>query len=301
MQGENLEKQLTFWREQLTSVSPLELLADYPRSQAKLFHGATHALQFTRGLTEGLQRLSRKEGATLFMTLLAAFQCLLHRYTGQDDVAVGIPIANRNRVEIEGLIGFFVNTLVMRTDASGDPVFRELLKRVRKTTLDGYAHQDLPFEKVVEELQPVRDRSRNPLFQVLFVLQNMPVSNLQLSGLTLSRLETESTTTTFDLEVHFWETTEGLKCTFVYDSDLFAAATIVRMTGHYQRMLEGIVANPETRLSQLPLLSEAERHQLLVQWNDTRTEYPTDSCIHELFEEQVERTPDRTAVLFEKE
>ena len=180
LQGKNLEEQLTFWKEQLRDITTLELPTDHPRPPVQTFHGATHTVQLPKELTEALQGLSRKEGVTLFMTLLTAFQGLLHRYTGQDDIVVGTPIANRNRAEIEGLIGFFVNTLVMRTDTSGNPVFRELLKQVRKSTLDAYAHQDLPFEKLIKELQPERDLSRNPIFQVMFALQNVPVSTLEL-------------------------------------------------------------------------------------------------------------------------
>jgi amino acid adenylation domain-containing protein len=299
LQGENLEKQLAFWKEQLRDLSPLELPTDHPRPLVQTFHGAVHSVQLSRDLSESLQSLSRREGVTLFMTVLAAFQVLLHRYTGQDDIVVGTPIANRNREEIEGLIGFFVNTLVMRTDTSGNPPFRELLKRVRRVSLDAYAHQDLPFEKLVMELRPERDLSLNPLFQVMFALQNAPVSNLELPGLTLSHMGIETTRTRFDLEVHLWEAEEGLRAAFVYNTDLFDPDTIKRMAGHYQRILEGIVDNPDRRLSELPLLTEAERHKLLVEWNDTATDYPRDKCIHELFEEQVQRTPDAIAVIFE--
>ena len=298
LQGKKLEEQLAFWKEHLNGVSPLELPTDRPRPSVQTFHGATHTVEFPQSLTETLQGLSRKEGATLFMTLLAAFQSLLRRYTGQDDIVVGIPIANRNRAEIEGLIGFFVNTLVMRTDTSGDPVFRELLKQVKKTALDAYTYQDLPLEKLVEELHPERDLSRNPLFQVMFAMQNVPIATLELSSLTPDPLETERTMTRFDLEVHLQETREGIKGKFVYNIDLFDVATIERMIGHYRTMLEGIAENPDQRLSELPLLTEAERHQLLAEWNDTTTEYPMDRCIHSLFEEQAEQTPDAIAVTF---
>jgi amino acid adenylation domain-containing protein/FkbM family methyltransferase len=300
LQGKKLEEQLTFWKKQLNGISPLDLFTDHPRPSVQTFHGAKHTVQLPMDLTEALQGLSRKEGATLFMTLLTAFQSLLHRYTGQDDIVVGTPIANRNRAEIEGLIGFFVNTLVMRTDISGNPVFRELLKQVRKSTLDAYAHQDLPFEKLIMELQPERDLSRNPIFQLMFTLQNVPLSTLELPALTVDRLWIEDTRTRFDLEVDLSETTEGLKCTFVYNTDLFDSATVERMAGHYQMILEGIAANPDLRLSELPLLTEAERHKLLVEWNNTAADYPRDKCIHELFEEQAERSPEAFAVAFEE-
>ncbi|MDD1749281.1 MAG: amino acid adenylation domain-containing protein, partial [Methanothrix sp.] len=279
--------------------STLELPTDHPRPATQTFNGARHTFRLSKNLTEALKGLSFKEGATLFMTLLAAFQSMLHRYTGQNDIVVGTPIANRNRAEIEGIIGFFVNTLVMRTDTSENPVFRELLRKVRKTTLDAYAHQDVPFEKLVEELQPERDLSRHPLFQVGFALQNVPFSGLSLSGLTINRIEIENPRTKFDLEVYLLTKAEGLQGSFVYNTDLFNADTIKRMTDHYQIILEGLVENPDLRLSELPLLTDAERHQLLVEWNNTGVDYPRDKCIHELFEEQVERTPEAIALVFE--
>jgi amino acid adenylation domain-containing protein len=298
LQGQKLERQLSFWKEHLKGAPVLELASDYPRPSVQTFNGALHTLQFPKTLTESLHGLSRKEGVTLFMVLLAAFQTLLHRYTGQSDIVVGTPIANRNHEAIEGLIGFFVNTLVMRIDISGNPGFRELLKRILKNTLGAYAHQDVPFEKLVENLQPERDLGRTPFFQVMFSLQNVPHSALKLSGLTLSPMEIENVMTRFDLEVHLWETKEGLKGEFVYNADLFDASTIERMAGHYLRILERIVVNPEQRLSDLPLLTEEERYQLLVKWNNTGEDYPRDKCIHELFEEQVVRNPDAIAVIF---
>jgi amino acid adenylation domain-containing protein len=299
LKGKNLEEQLIFWKKQLSDITNLELPTDHPRPSMQTFHGATHNVEFPHDVTEALKDLSRMEGTTLFMTLLAAFQCLLHRYTCQDDIVVGTPIANRNRAEIEGLIGFFVNTLVMRTDTSGDPVFLELLQRVRRVTLDAFAHQDLPFEKLVEELHLERDLSRSPLFQVMFALQNELHSTLYPPGLTQSRMEIEDMKTLFDLEFYLWETTEGLRGALEYNTDLFDAVTIERMAGHYQMMLEGIAANPDLRLSELPLLTETERQQILVEWNIDATDYPRDKCIHELFEEQVERTPDAVALIFE--
>ena len=284
-----LGKQLSYWKECLRDLSPLELPTDYPRPPVQTYRGASHPIEFPEILTEALRGLSREEGVTLFMTLLAAFHGLLHRYTGQDDIAVGTPLAGRNRAEIEG---------VMRTDASGDPVFRELLKQVRKAALDAYPHQHFPFEKLVEELQPERDPGRNPLFQVMFALQNVPHSTLDLPGLELGRMEIADTRTMFDLDVCLWENEEGLKGEFVYNANLFDRATIERMAGHYQRILEGIVADPEQRLSEAPLLTEAERHQMLVEWNDTAVDYPRDKCIHKLFEEQAEKVPDTVAVVF---
>jgi len=299
LQGKKLEEQFAFWKEQLNNISTLELPTDRPRPSVQTFCGAEHKVEFSENITEALRDLGRKEGATLFMILLAAFQSLLHRYTGQENIVVGTPIANRNREEIEGLIGFFVNTLVMRTDTSGDPTFRELLKGVRKTALGAYAHQDLPFEKLVGELQPERDMSRNPLFQVIFAMQNVPFPNLEMPGLMLRPMDRGTAMSKFDLEVYVWEESERLKGSFVYNTDLFDSATIERMAGHYQRVLEGIAADPDQRLSELPLLTDAELHQLLMEWNETAVEYPRDECIHSLFEKQAARTPEAIALIFQ--
>jgi amino acid adenylation domain-containing protein len=233
------------------------------------------------------------------MTLLAAFQTLLYRYSGQEDIVVGSPIAGRNRVEIEGLIGFFLNSLAMRTDLSGNPSFRELLGRVREVALGAYAHQDLPVEKLIEELQLERDLSQNRLFQVLFILQNTPMPILELSGLTLSSSVIDNKTAKFDLTLELKETPLGISGWFEYNTDLFNETTLVRMVGHFQTLLEGIVANPEQKLSDLPVLTPAERQILLVEWNNTQADYPKDLCIHQLFETQVELTPEAIAVVFE--
>jgi len=298
LQGEVLETQLNYWKQQLgDDLDVLELPTDHPRPAVYTNNGATQSLKLPKRLADALKALSREEDATLFMTLLAAFQTLLHRYTGQSSISVGTPIANRNRAEIEGLIGFFVNTLVLRTDFSGDPTFRELLGRVREVTLGAYAHQDLPFEMLVEALQPERDMSHTPLFQVMFILQNVPMQGQELPGLTLSQVETHTGTSTFDLTLIMAEGADGLNAALEYNTDLFDAATITRMLGHFQTLLEGIAADPDRRISELPLLTEAERQQLLTEWNDTATDYPQDLCIHQLFEAQAERTPDAVAVV----
>ncbi|MFN6449694.1 MAG: amino acid adenylation domain-containing protein, partial [Nostoc sp. DedSLP05] len=251
--------------------------------------------------TQRLVQLSQKQGVTLFMTLLAVYNTLLYRYTGQTDILVGTPIANRDRSEIEGLIGFFVNTLVMRTDLSLNPSFNELLPRIREMALSAYAHQDLPFEMLVETLQPERDMSHTPLFQVMFGLQNAPISEIELTGLTVSSLPIESSTAKFDLTLSMENTSTGLVGGWEYNTDLFDSSTIERMTGHFACLLEGIVANPSERISQLPMLTASEQQQLLVEWNDTQVDYAFDKCIHQLFEEQVERTPDAVAVVFENQ
>ena len=298
LQGEVLAEQLAYWKQQLTGAPVLQLPTDHPRPPVQTYNGATAWFQLPSDLTAGLMALSQREEATLFMTLLAAFQVLLQRYSGQTDIVVGSPIANRTRSEIEGLIGFFVNSLALRTDVSGDPSFRELLARVREVCLGAYAHQDLPFEYLVEELQPARDLSRQPIFQVAFALQNAPLGALELQGLTLSPYEADSGTAKFDLTLFGFETADGLLGWWEYNTDLFETATMQRLSGHWRQLLESIVADPERRLSELELLPDAERQQLLIEWNTTEAVYPQDLCVHELFEAQVERTPEAEAVIF---
>jgi amino acid adenylation domain-containing protein len=300
--GEILSTQLNYWKQQLKDAPGLlELPTSRPRPAVQTNRGAYHSLALSQELSVALTRLSKRTGVTLFMTLLAAFQTLLFRYTGQDDIVVGTPIANRNRKEIEGLIGFFVNTLVMRTDLSGNPSFKQLLSRVREVAIGAYAHQDLPFEELVEALQPARSLSHTPLFQVMFTLENSPMPSFDLPDLTVSSLVVETTAAKFDLTLSMSNTSSGLIGTWEYNRDLFDNDTIARMAEHFQTLLSGIVANPEQHLTELPLLTEAEQHQLLVEWNNTTKEYPKDKCIHQLFEEQVTLTPDAIAVVFEGE
>ncbi len=300
--GELLETQLNYWRQQLADVPALlELPTDRPRPPLQTFRGNSQLFEINQELKQQLTQLSQQSGTTLFMTLFAAFVTLLSRYSGQEDIVVGSPIANRNRHEIESLIGFFVNTLVLRTHLSGNPSFIDLLAQVKQVALDAYAHQDVPFEQLVEVLQPERNLSHSPFFQVIFILQNAPMANLELPGLSLSINETEYATAKFDLTLSLEETAQGIKGQIEYNTDLFDATTITRMMGHFQTLLEGIVTHPEQRLSELPLLTEAERHQLLVKWNDTATDYPAEQCIHQLFEAQVEKTPDAVAVVFENQ
>ncbi len=299
LQGDVLDSQLAYWKQQLAGISMLQLPTERPRPAVQTFRGARHPVLFSQTLLQALKGLSQRHGVTLFMTLLATFQALLHRYTGQDDIVVGSFIANRNWLETEGLIGFFVNTLVLRTDLSGHPSFRELLGRVREVTLGAYSHQDLSYEKLVEELRPPRDLSRNPLFQVLFTLRNAPRQTPELAGLTLSFLEVYTETAKFDLTLELGETPEGLRGWFEYRTDLFDAATIARMARHFHILLEGILADPEARVATLPLLPADERRRLLVEWNDTAADYLQDKCIQELFEDQVARTPNAVAVVCE--
>jgi amino acid adenylation domain-containing protein len=293
---------LTYWKQKLSGeLTVLNLPTDRARSPIQTFTGAQAKLVLSQTLTKELKNLSRQQGVTLFMTLLTAFKTLLYRYTGQTDIVVGSPIANRNRAEVESLIGFFVNVLVLRTDLSGDLSFQELLERVKSTALEAYIHQDLPFEKLVEELQPNRDLSYNPLFQVMFVLQNMPKPNLSLSDVSITYEEGYNGTSKFDLTLFMEDSQQGLVATCEYNTDLFNADNVTRMLGHFQTLLESVVSNPQQRISDLQLLTPSEVQQLLVEWNDTKTDYPQDKCIHELFEAQVEKTPDAIAVVFENQ
>ncbi len=292
-----LETQLAYWRQQLADLRPLQLPTDRPRPHAPSFHGARHSFQVSPDVHAGLKALSRQEGVTLFMTLLAAFQVCLHRYSSQDDISVGTPIANRMRGETEPLIGCFVNTLVLRTDLSGRPSFRALLQRVREVCLGAYAHQDVPFEKLVEEVQPERSLSYTPLFQVMFVLQNTPLPELVLPQLTTRLHAIDVGTAQFDLSLQMLETDGAYVSTLEYRTDLFDAATIARFAEHLQRLLIEVVADPARSILDLPLLSAAEQQQMLVEWNANAIPYPQDQCIHTLFEAQAQRTPNATALI----
>ncbi|MBU6399951.1 MAG: amino acid adenylation domain-containing protein [Verrucomicrobia bacterium] len=302
LRGERLEQQLAYWKQQLAGAPRLlELPTDHPRPARQTSQGRTQSRPLPGALRDELLALSREEGATLFMTLLAAFQAVLHRYTRQSDLLVGTPLAGRQLAETEPLIGFFINTLVLRSRLSGDPTFRTLLRQVREATLEAVAHQDLPFEKLVEELQPQRSPSHSPLVQVMFVLQNLPVLELHLTGATVSPLPLDTGTAKFDLTLALIEDASGLQASAEYNADLFEPATIGRFLDHYHTLLEAIVADPDRRLSELPLLSPAERRLLLVDWNQTRTDYPRHHTVHQLFEQQAERTPTAVAVTLGKQ
>ena len=260
LSGEVLENQLAYWRKQLGGTVPaLELPTDRPRPIARGFRGGTHNFNLSPELTAKLKQLTRDEAATMYMTLLAAFQILLGRYSRRDDFATGTPIAGRNREETEQLIGFFVNTLVMRADLSGNPSFRELLARVREVALGAYTHQDVPFETLVEELQPERDPLRTPFFQVLFNYQNTPLPEVEISGLRLAPIEVESGAARFDLSLNIVESGEGLAGTMEYDVDLFDAETVVRLMSHFETLLEDIAERPGASIHTLEILTEAER------------------------------------------
>jgi amino acid adenylation domain-containing protein/non-ribosomal peptide synthase protein (TIGR01720 family) len=300
LQGDVRQAQLNYWKNRLANLpAALELPTDRPRPTVQTFHGDVYPFALPLELSQALEQLSRKEGVTLYMTLLAAFQILLARYSGQDDVVVGSPIAGRSRPETEGLIGFFINILVLRTDLSGDPTVGELLGRVREVCLGAFAHQDLPFEKLVDELNLPRDLSRSPVFQAAFILQNAPLPTFTLPGLTLTPVDVEQGTAKADISLSMTETPQGLTARLVYNTDLFDASTVARMARHFQALLDNLVVSPEQPLSRLGLLPEAERQQVLVEWNDTAAAFPLDRCVHELFEEQVKQRPDAVAVVFQ--
>ena len=298
LEGEVLERQLAYWKRQLADSAPLEFPVDHPRPRVPTQRGARLAVEVPAELCDALRALSRREGASLFMILLAAFQVLLHRYTGREDIAVGTPVAGRTRLETEGLIGFFVNTLVLRAHLGSDLTFRKTLARVRDMALDAYAHQDVPFERLVEALHLERSLSLTPLFQVMFGFHNALPRELELPGVEVSRLEIHTGTAKFDLALALEEAATGLRGFLEYSLDLFEADTAGRLWGHYVTLLEAAARNPDERISRLPLMTEPERRQILVEWNDTRRPYPQ-ACLHELFEAQAARQPQVTAAVFE--
>jgi amino acid adenylation domain-containing protein/non-ribosomal peptide synthase protein (TIGR01720 family) len=299
LSGEVLERQLAYWRRQLASVPPLELPADRPRPAVRTHTGAALPMPFPEPLQRDLESFVRSQGSTLFIALTAVFKALLHHWTTQEDIAVGTLIANRRRPELEGLIGFFANSLVLRTDLTGDPTFRELLRREREVSLDAHTHQDVPFEKLVEELNPPRDLARTPLFQVMLILLNAPGEALDLPGLKLQPVAIDSRTSKMEITFYLTETPAGLDGFVEHNTDLFDRSTMARLLGHYRRVLAAVVADPEVRLSELPLLSDDERRQVLVDWNATAAEAPA-LTLHEWIEEQVRRNPGATAVEMEE-
>jgi hypothetical protein len=294
--GQRLADQLGYWRRRLLGMPPLRLPADQPRSTVFSDRGAAVARELPRALLEAISAVGQSVRATRFMTLMAAFQVLLARYSGQTDFAVGTPISNRGRCEWEDLVGFFVNTLVFRADTGGDPTFREYLVRVRDTALDAYAHQDLPFEMLVQELAPERDPSRNPLFQVMFGVYQLPPMESAVGELTVDPVDFEITTNRFDLEINLWEHAQGLRAVAFYRVGLFARSSIERLQEHFEQLLLGIAADPDRRLSELPLMTDNERRTLLVTWNTVPAQTPASACLHELFAAQAARTPEAVAI-----
>jgi amino acid adenylation domain-containing protein len=299
LEDDAIERQLNYWRRQLANApTSLELPTDYSLPATRTYEGGRVSAKLPDALTESIKTLSRAENATLFMTLLAAFQTLLFRYSAQEDVVVGCPVAGRTMFETENLIGAFINTLVLRGDLRGNPNFREVLARVRQTVMGAFCHQDLPFEKLVEELNPERKANRSPLFQVMFSFQNMPEPELAVNGTKFKTIKVDSTAAKFDLTLEVDESPGGISVSFEYAKDLFSAATIDRMLGHFLNLLTAIVANPGQTIADIEFLTGEERRELLVEWNANRIEYPESSCVHQLFETQAAKTPEAFAVEF---
>ncbi|MGE5432087.1 MAG: non-ribosomal peptide synthetase, partial [Syntrophomonadaceae bacterium] len=300
LNGENLEKQLDYWKRKLGDSSQyLELPLDRPRPAVWTNNGSTLSREIPQKTLDGLIEFSRREKTTLFMTLIAAFKVLLYKYSGQHDISLGTPIANRTRKEVESIIGLFINTIVIRTGLSDDYTFREYLQMVKTVTLEAYENQDLPFEFLVEKLQPGRDMSYQPFFQVMFILQNLPLSSQPFNGLTLSMVDVEMGTSTFDLTLTLAETFEGLNVTVEYNTDLFDRSTIDRMLGYYENLLNNILLFPDKKINDLQIMDVTEKNRVLFEWNNTETEFEKWECIHKLFERQAEVNPQNTAAVFE--
>ena len=293
------EKQLNYWKQQLADIPPLlELPTDKPRPPIQSFRGGIWEFSINSNLSQKIRTLTQQSDATLFMTMLAAFVILLYRCSGQDDILIGSPMAGRNRQEIQSLIGYFVNTVVLRTKLTGNPNFREILNQVRQVATDAHNYQDIPYNQVVEALNPQRNLSYNPVFQILFDLQHSLTDKLQLPGLTLQPFLGEHSTSKFDLSLIIEDRGTELIGAWEYSSDLFTQETISRITENFQTLLNGIVNNPETPINQLPIISAFEQQQILEKWNNTQQDYPESFCIHELFTQQVIKTPDAIAVKF---
>ncbi|WP_345027201.1 condensation domain-containing protein, partial [Flavivirga jejuensis] len=293
------EKQLSYWEDTLRGVSTISLPTDYSRPSIQSHQGSSVSISLSPELSSSLIALSQKEGVTLFMVLLAAFKVLLSRYSGQDDICIGTPIANRTQSELEGMIGFFVNTLALRSDLSGNPSFREVLGRVKETTLSGYDHQLAPYEKVVDRVVKTRDMSMSPLFQVLFVLQNTPEeATIELEELSLSSYDSEENTSQYDLILNAEDSDSSMVLSMEYCSALFDEVTIHRMLAHYQELLGSIVDNSAEKIGSLSMLRQEEKDELLGAFNNIKVAYPSDKSIVDLFVAQVKNSPDNIAIVF---
>mgnify|MGYP006277890017 CR=1 FL=1 len=299
LQGENLEKQLGYWRETLTGSPPLlELPTDFPRPRVQSFNGDTLGRMLPKELSEAVKAFSRQEGVTLFMTLLSAFSTLLYRYSNQDDFNIGTPIANRNRMETENLIGFFVNNLVLRCRFDEDPTFLEYLQTVRQNALQGFAHQDIPFEMLVEELHPDRDLSYSPLFQVVFVMQNTPMGGLELPDLTIEPVDAETKVAKFDLSLEAAETPEGIYFQLEYNTDLYLPETAERLLYHLELLLKNALSEPEQQVSDIEFIPEGEEQLILRDWNDSDVAFDEQHCAHEIVELFAQSQPEAVAATF---
>jgi amino acid adenylation domain-containing protein len=302
LQGEALKNHLAFWKDYLSGANTiLDLHTDHPRPPVQSFRGARQSFRISSNVIDSIKSLAQQERTTLFAVLLSAFQTLLYRYTNQEDITVGTPVANRSKVEIENLIGFFVNTVAIRADLSGNPTFRQLLGRVRETILEVQTHQEIPLERVVEEVQPKRELNRAPLFQVMFVLQNAPLPQLKIADLTLVPMEIDNRTAKFDLTLYLRETGRELIGSLAYNTDLFESTSIARMVACFQILLEGVAADADQHISKLALLTATQRRQLLTEYNQTDEAYPCDRLPHQLFEAEAEASPDALALVYEKQ
>lgn len=293
------EELLDYWRKQLANPTTLQLPTDYPRSKSKDYEGGFEALTLPSNICEKLKAICKNEGTTLFMIILSAFQTLLYRYSGQTDIFTGTVVANRNRKDVENLIGFFMNTLVLRTSFEGNPTFIEVLQRVKKMTLDAYTYQELPFDKMLEEIKPERDVSMTPLFQVMFILQNTQKVELELPGLKMHQIEAQSGMSPFDLRLQLIEVDDELKGGFEYSTALFKSSTVKRISEHLLNILEYIVSFPEVNVSDIPVITKQEKSQILKEFNNTAADYSKDKVIYQLFEEQAQRNANSVAVIFE--
>ncbi len=298
MQEKSLTSQLKYWKNQLANLSPLELPTDNPRPAEQSYHGSAASLVIPSTLTNELRELSRQSGSSLFMTMLATFQVLLHRYSGQSDIAVGTPVSGRHHPDLENIVGMFVNTLVLRGKFSDDLIFSDLLNEVRSTCLDAFANQDIPFEKLVEEIQPDRDMSRNPLFQVMFIMQTDFWQSFDLPNLQITPASLDPGTARFDLTCSVMENGDELVVAFEYSKDIFDATTIQRMLNHFENLLTAIAKYPFQKIAELPLLTAEEQHQLTTEWNETNAVYPANTCVHQLFEAQAAMLPEKVALTF---
>ena len=291
------DAQLAYWKEQLRDCpAALDFASDRSRSLCASFRGSIEYRYLSQHLSEDFRSLARQQGVTHFMALLALFQLLLSRYTGQADVCVGCPINQRNRAEVSRVVGCFVNMMVLRSRLEGNPTFRELLQRTRNVLLGAYAHQDLPFEQLVAELQPERVPGQNPFFQAMLIVEKSAWRELNLVGLRCTPFPVHDATAKFDLSFYIIDHPEGFRLALEYKCDLFDAQTVKRLIEHYENLLQAVVADPDDKVFDLPLLSPAERKQVLLTWNNTREDYPCGDCVHHLIEAQVHRTPDAIAV-----
>lgn len=300
LQGEVLENHLSYWRNTLAGAPMLlELPTDRPRPASQSFAGARQFLRCPDGMLENFKALNRREGTTMFMTMLAAFGTLLYRWSGQEDMLIGTPVSGRSRTEVEPLIGYFSNSVVLRVAMSGDPTFRELMQRVKEVSLGAYSHQDLPFEKLVVEMQPQRDLSYSPVYQIMFSVGEHKDLGLELPGLQIDPIIIDRGVAKFDMTLGMTEFRQSLMCNIEYCSALFEASTMQRLANHFQNLLQGVIANPDQHISELPMLSPEDRKKFVYGWNDTHRDYPRDVFVPHLFEQRVEETPDATAVVYE--